>query len=138
MTETTRLPTEMEVQSLLRNAARTAEDEAAVAEWCQGASLRWRGPGTIVVGTLGTLLLACGGGVALAFLERRGQPIGIWVAFGSLAFVVVTQSIAIGRLTKVTTALARMSERSRAAEPLPRASRPVVVQQASPSPPAGP
>ncbi len=121
MADTKRVPTELEVKVLLRDVERRMEDERAVGDWCELARRRRPlGPRAMVV----IALLTFGACAALTFMEKQGQPRWLQVALIALAMMVVAQSIAIRRLMRVTTALARMSERARDAEPLPRAPSP--------------
>lgn len=114
MAELKRVPTEMEVRILLRDAARKMEDEAAIGECLSWTRRRFLGAPLVLLGALFV------GMAVLPFLDRS-VPVVVWSALACLMSVAFGQGAVIYRLTRVTAALARMSERSRAAKPLPRA-----------------
>ncbi len=115
------VPTEMEARMLLREVERRMEDERALDDWRDMARRR-RPHAGVRVGLLAAAVVT-----VLALMRPEGKPGWIPMALFALAFVVLMQGIEIGRLLKVTAALARMLERTSPAAPLPRA----------PSPPAG-
>ena len=115
MSETKRAPTDLEIQHLLRNAARKAEDEAAIGDYLLSARRRVRL-------AVSDIVLIVGVTTVFAFSESmRSWPGGAALLACAVA---LGQAVEIGRLTRVTGALARTIERERAAEPLPRAPSP--------------
>jgi hypothetical protein len=120
MDERKRAPTEMEVQLLLRNAARKAKDEGTVGDYAL-AGERERPFGLII------------GGVAmlpvLYFYEPMRSPAGIVALTAWL--MTLAQGFEIHRLRRVTKALARIAESAR--QPLPRAPSPPTAGTGSPT-----
>jgi uncharacterized protein (DUF983 family) len=110
-----RAPTEMEVQLLLRNVARKAEDEATVDDYAHAD--RGFGP-SFMVSTFASALIA---GLLFAQESMRSWPGVVALLAWTIA---LAESVEVRRLRRVTKALARMAVRARAEEPLPRAPSP--------------
>lgn len=112
MDETKRLPTEMEVQALLRNAARRAEDEATIANAASGPGARPTPREVLALVTAGLFVLAF--------------PFFFWEVPEAAGFVavlawpaVLVQNIQVGRLQRAVRALARTAERASTGERAP-------------------
>ena len=119
MAETKRMPTEMEVQALLRNAARQAADDAEIGDYALSAD-----------GRFGPLLALMIGGLCIVVLLVVQEPMRSWPGMvAAIAWITtMAQGVEIGRLKRVTKALARAAGRA----PLPRAPSPPVADAPRP------
>ena len=120
MADTKRVPTELEAKFLLREVDRRMKDDATISDH---ASARARGPMGRLVGHLTFALTFVAAVILLPFLDPS-VPSVVWMILAALLALVADHSLEIGRLTRVTAALARAAERTRSAEPLPRAPSP--------------
>ncbi|HEX5135512.1 MAG TPA: hypothetical protein VFY93_00940 [Planctomycetota bacterium] len=113
MTETKRVPTELETRALLRTVASRMKDDEVIGEYAS-ASARVRASRVVFP----VVFFA---GLTLAPFLDRSVPFAAWAALTALLALVADQAVTIARLTRATGALARTAQRARPAEPLPRA-----------------